>query len=78
MSLYVPIYYYVDLTNPIILIVFNSFVQYSKYCNVFLYLLFFRVKYFRQLAGNILTLKRFSIKLPTILMGNTLIFRQLA
>ena len=28
--------------------------------------------YFRQVAGNILTLKRFSIKLTTILVGNPL------
>ena len=33
-------------------------------------------KYFRQLAGNILTLKRFSTKLTTILVGNPLTFRQ--
>ena len=39
-------------------------------------------KYFRQLqvelAGNILTLKRFSIKLTTILLSYPLTFRQLA
>ena len=35
-------------------------------------------KYFRQVAGNILTLKLFSIKLTTILVGNPLTFRQLA
>ena len=34
-------------------------------------------KYFRQLTGNILTLKRFSIKLTTILVRNTFTFRQL-
>ena len=37
-----------------------------------------RFKYFRQFGGNILTLKRFSIKLTTILVGNPLTFQQLA
>ena len=36
-----------------------------------------RYKYFRKLAGNILTLKRFSIKLSKMLVGNLLTFRQL-
>ena len=35
-------------------------------------------KYCRKLAGNIVTLKRFSIKLTTILVGYPLTFRQLA
>ena len=35
-------------------------------------------KYFRQLVGNILTLKRFFIKLIKILVGNPLTFRKLS
>ena len=34
-------------------------------------------KYFRHLAVHILTLKRFSIKLTIIVVGNPLTFRQL-
>ena len=33
-------------------------------------------KYYRQVAGNILNLKRFSIKLTTILVGHPLTLRQ--
>ena len=38
----------------------------------------FQYKYFRQVAGNILTLKRFSIKLTKIVVGNLLTFGQIA
>ena len=34
--------------------------------------------YFWQLSGHIVTLKRFSIKLTILLVGNSLTFRQLA